>query len=96
MSLGEFRKSPIVTETGKSCFTHEEKILRYYCQDHQVPCCTACICTAHRKCDNIETVSETAKRLRRTKHDQLSLAMADLEKELTDIKQELEKKYFRC
>lgn len=91
LSFDKFKMSPIVTETGKSCYMHAEKILRYYCRDHHVPCCTACICTAHRKCDNIETVSETSERLRMTEYDKLSLAMEDLEKELTDIKQELEK-----
>lgn len=89
--LDELKKSPIVMETRKSCYTHEEEIIKYYCRDHSVPCCTACICTAHRKCDNIETATETAERLRRTEHDQLSLAMANLDKELADIKQELEK-----
>lgn len=91
MSLDEFKKSPVVIETRKSCYTHTEEIIKYYCRDHSLPCCTACICTVHRKCDNIETASETAKRLRSTEHDQLSSAMADLEKELTFIKQELEK-----
>lgn len=91
LSFEKLQKSPIVTAIEKSCRTHAGKSIKYYCKDHLVPCCTACICTAHRKCDNIETATETAERLRKTEHKQLSLAMADLEKELTDIKQELEK-----
>lgn len=73
-------------------YTHVEEItsLRYYCQDHSVPCCTMCICTRHRKYNSIEPVEETAKRLRTKEHYTLFVAMGELEKELTDIKSELE------
>lgn len=71
------------------CYTHAEEIIKYYCRDHSVPCCKACIFTAHSKCDKIETVTETAKLFRKTEHNKLSLAMADLER--TPIKQELAK-----
>lgn len=91
LSFENLQKSPIVTAMKKSCRAHAGKNIKYYCKDHSVPCCTACICTVHRKCDNIETATETAERLRRTEHNKVSLAMADLEKELTAIKQELEK-----
>lgn len=90
LSLDELKKSPIVIERKKSCFTHAEKIIKYYCQDHSVPCCTMCICTGHRKCDSIETVEETAERLRAKEHNMLFVAMGELEKEMTDIKSELE------
>lgn len=49
-----------------------------------------CICTRHRKCNSIEPVEETAKRLRTKEHYTLFVAMGELEKELTDIKTELE------
>nr|XP_034317707.1 E3 ubiquitin-protein ligase TRIM56-like [Crassostrea gigas] len=89
--LDELKKSPIVIETRKSCYKHADEIIKYYCRDHSLPCCTSCICTVHRKCDNIETARETAERFRKTEHNKLSLAMVDLENELTAIKQELEK-----
>lgn len=91
LSMDELKKSPIVMETRKSCYTHAEEIIRYYCQDHSIPCCTVCICTGHRKCDNIETVTETAERLRTKEHYKLFVAMGELEKEMTDIKNKLEK-----
>lgn len=81
LSLGELKKFPIVIETKKSCFAHAEEIIKYYCQDHSVPCCTVCICSGHRKCDNIETVTETADRLRTIEHDKLCLAIGELEQE---------------
>nr|XP_034317706.1 tripartite motif-containing protein 45-like [Crassostrea gigas] len=91
LSFEKLQKSPIATAMKKSCRAHAGKNIKYYCKDHSVPCCTACVCTAHRKCDNIETATETAERLRKMEHNKLSLAMANLEKELMDIKQELEK-----
>lgn len=84
------KKSPIVTDIEKSCSVHADKSIEYYCTDHSIPCCTACVCTAHRKCFKVETAIETAKRLRKTEHSKLSVAMKDLENELTAIKQELE------
>lgn len=90
LSIDELKKSPIVMETRKTCYTHADEIIKYYCQDHSVPCCTVCVCTEHRKCDNVETVTETAERLRTKEHDKLFVAMGQLEKEMTDIKSELE------
>lgn len=65
LSFEKLQKSPIATAIKKSCRAHAGKSIKYYCKDHSVPCCTACVCTAHRKCDNIETASETAERLQR-------------------------------
>lgn len=90
LSMDELKKSLIVMETRKTCYTHADKIIKYYCQDHSVPCCTVCVCTGHRKCDNVETVTETAERLRTKEHDKLFVAMGQLEREMTDIKSELE------
>lgn len=91
LSLDELKKSPIVPAIQKLCSVHAQKSIEYYCRDHSIPCCTACVCTAHRKCFNVDTAIQTAERLRKMEHSKLSVAMNDLENEMTAIKQELEK-----
>ncbi|CAG2242093.1 NUP358 [Mytilus edulis] len=43
------------------CALHSKK-LRLFCNDHDIPCCTLCASLCHRKCDNVVTIEEKAKR----------------------------------
>ncbi|XP_052075079.1 transcription intermediary factor 1-beta-like [Mytilus californianus] len=37
----------------KTCNVHLDMLLDYYCTDHEIVCCRACIPKEHRKCENV-------------------------------------------
>ncbi|XP_063448471.1 uncharacterized protein LOC134728001 [Mytilus trossulus] len=37
----------------KNCNVHSEMLLDYYCTDHEIVCCRACISNEHRLCQNV-------------------------------------------
>lgn len=47
------------------CRSHNKKV-KYFCVDHEAPCCTGCVCTEHRKCKQIDTMEETAQNLQQS------------------------------
>ncbi|XP_062589329.1 E3 ubiquitin-protein ligase TRIM33-like [Saccostrea cucullata] len=89
-SLKELKLSPVKTRNKEQCPKHEERTIEFLCLDHSVPCCTMCICVEHRKCDKIETVKESAERIRKGEFDNLVKELIKLEDEFksTQSKQE--------
>ena len=47
-------------DQGEICGKHHGRLIEYFCDDHEEPCCTTCVCTTHRKCYQVKTVEETA------------------------------------
>ncbi|XP_063448481.1 E3 ubiquitin-protein ligase TRIM71-like [Mytilus trossulus] len=45
--------SNILISAKKRCNDHSEMILDYYCTDHEIVCCRACISNEHRVCQNV-------------------------------------------
>ncbi|XP_063448477.1 uncharacterized protein LOC134728007 [Mytilus trossulus] len=45
--------SNILMSAKKNCNVHSEMILDYYCADHEIVCCRACISNEHRVCQNV-------------------------------------------
>ncbi|XP_063448482.1 E3 ubiquitin-protein ligase TRIM71-like [Mytilus trossulus] len=45
--------SNILMSAKKHCNVHSEMILDYYCTDHEIVCCRACISSEHRVCQNV-------------------------------------------
>ncbi|XP_063419194.1 uncharacterized protein LOC134702015 [Mytilus trossulus] len=45
--------SNILMSAKKHCNVHSEMILDYYCTDHEIVCCRACISNEHRVCQNV-------------------------------------------
>ncbi|XP_063448460.1 uncharacterized protein LOC134727991 [Mytilus trossulus] len=42
-----------ILSAKKNCNVHSEMILDYYCTDHEIVCCRACISDKHRLCQNV-------------------------------------------
>ena len=47
-------------DQGEICGKHHGRPIEYFCDDHEEPCCTTCVCTTHRICRQVKTVEETA------------------------------------
>ncbi|XP_063448461.1 E3 ubiquitin-protein ligase TRIM45-like [Mytilus trossulus] len=45
--------STILMSAKKHCNVHSEMLLDYYCTDHDIVCCRACISNEHRICRNV-------------------------------------------
>ncbi|CAC5407034.1 unnamed protein product [Mytilus coruscus] len=50
-----------------SCEEHPEKIVKVYCVDHSKPCCTLCATLSHRKCENVTSIENAAKGIKKSK-----------------------------
>ena len=40
------------------CMSHTDKDLEYYCADHDVMCCSACVNIDHRRCDRVMFIKD--------------------------------------
>ncbi|XP_052682104.1 uncharacterized protein LOC128162766 [Crassostrea angulata] len=47
------------------CHDHGKRV-KYFCADHEELCCTKCVCTNHRKCNQIGDIEEAAENLRKS------------------------------
>ncbi|XP_062603157.1 E3 ubiquitin-protein ligase TRIM33-like, partial [Saccostrea cucullata] len=90
ISLKELKLSPVKTSNKEQCPKHAERKIEFLCLDHSVPCCTMCICVQHRKCDKIETVKESAERIRKGEFDNLVKELIKLEDEFKSIQNKQE------
>ncbi|CAC5383658.1 unnamed protein product [Mytilus coruscus] len=78
------------------CTEHKSKDLELFCVDHDLPCCATCVSVNHRKCENVLTIEDAAKKFRETtsvdklKNDVIIL-LADLEIILQSEKKSLSK-----
>ncbi|CAC5400284.1 TRIM2_3 [Mytilus coruscus] len=51
-----------IPKAFKSICSDHSKKLKLFCNDHDVPCCILCVSLNHRKCDNVVTIEEEAKK----------------------------------
>ncbi|VDI81182.1 Hypothetical predicted protein [Mytilus galloprovincialis] len=58
--------SNILISVKKNCNDHSEMILDYYCTDHEIVCCRACISNEHRICHNVLPLELASKDVKRT------------------------------
>ncbi|XP_061183388.1 uncharacterized protein LOC133191660 [Saccostrea echinata] len=50
-------------EVYSYCQNHKKKT-KYFCVDHEEPCCTQCVCREHRTCTKIDTAEEAVQKLK--------------------------------
>jgi hypothetical protein len=43
------------------CSEHKDENIKFYCLDHEEPCCSICISIKHRKCDEVQTIQDASK-----------------------------------
>jgi hypothetical protein len=43
------------------CSEHKDENIKFYCLDHEEPCCSICISIRHRKCDEVQTIQDASK-----------------------------------
>lgn len=97
VSLNETSKIDMILIVQKRdiCTQHQDKMIELFCQDHEEPCCSMCVSTTHRKCLCVETIDETAKKLRnKIEGKECELLLKDVEglkHKLSDAKVEQEK-----
>ncbi|XP_056003402.1 tripartite motif-containing protein 45-like [Ostrea edulis] len=92
--LNKMKSGDIFPESGNihSCLEHKKETIKFFCNDHEQPCCSVCIGTKHRKCESVDTMEDMAKHIKQ--NGQLDVLMGDvknLEKKLTEAKNEQEK-----
>ncbi|XP_063419192.1 uncharacterized protein LOC134702012 [Mytilus trossulus] len=58
--------SNILMSAKKHCNVHSEMILDYYCTDHEIVCCRACISNEHRLCQNVLPLELASKDVRKS------------------------------
>ncbi|XP_063448478.1 E3 ubiquitin-protein ligase TRIM71-like [Mytilus trossulus] len=58
--------SNILMCAKKNCNVHSEMILDYYCTDHEIVCCRACISNEHRLCQNVLPLELASKDVRKS------------------------------
>ncbi|XP_063419183.1 uncharacterized protein LOC134702003 [Mytilus trossulus] len=58
--------SNILMSAKKHCNVHSEMILDYYCTDHEIVCCRACISNEHRVCQNVLPLELASKDVRKS------------------------------
>ncbi|XP_052707666.1 E3 ubiquitin-protein ligase TRIM39-like [Crassostrea angulata] len=72
------------------CQEHSNQV-EYLCVDHEELCCSRCVCTKHRKCNQIDAIEEAAENLRKSeKLEALSQEISKFEGILIKAKLETE------
>ncbi|XP_063448489.1 E3 ubiquitin-protein ligase TRIM71-like [Mytilus trossulus] len=61
-SIGSNKLMPAI----KNCNVHSEMMLDYYCTDHEIVCCRACISNEHRLCQNVLPLELASKDVRKS------------------------------
>jgi hypothetical protein len=66
--LNELRSAKItpILDITNTCAIHKDEEVKFYCFDHEQPCCTVCGGMEHRKCDHFETFENAAQIVRDT------------------------------
>lgn len=66
VSLSETLKmAPIPNQNIEVCIQHQDKPIELFCQDHEEPCCTLCVSITHKTCENVDSIEDTAIKLRK-------------------------------
>ncbi|VDI49609.1 Hypothetical predicted protein [Mytilus galloprovincialis] len=58
--------SDIPISAKKICNVHTDMLLDYYCTDHEIVCCRACIPKDHRKCENVLPLEHASKDVKKS------------------------------
>ncbi|VDI11776.1 Hypothetical predicted protein [Mytilus galloprovincialis] len=58
--------SDIPISAKKICNVHTDMLLDYYCTDHEIVCCRACIPKGHRKCENVLPLEHASKDVKKS------------------------------
>ncbi|XP_052073707.1 E3 ubiquitin-protein ligase TRIM71-like [Mytilus californianus] len=58
--------SNIPISAKKICNVHPDMLLDYYCKDHDIVCCRACIPKDHRKCENVLPLEHASKDVKKS------------------------------
>ncbi|XP_052077087.1 E3 ubiquitin-protein ligase TRIM56-like [Mytilus californianus] len=66
------------------CSEHKNKELELFCVDHDCSCCSICVSVKHRKCENVLTIEEAAKKFRESNivsktENEVSALLTDLD-----------------
>lgn len=73
------------------CQEHSNQV-EYLCVDHEELCCSRCVCTKHRKCNQIDAIEEASESLRKSeKLEALCQEISQFEEKLVTAKSEAEK-----
>ncbi|CAG2251472.1 unnamed protein product [Mytilus edulis] len=84
MSTKELHKLPkFMLEISSQCRDHKKKF-ELYCSFHDCPCCVTCITDEHKKCQDLKPLSDILKHIKSSASIQL------LEKDLKNVKENLE------
>lgn len=91
LSLRDMQSNPLksLTNTKREiqCSEHKDKLLEFYCFDCKLPICSMCVAVNHRRCEMVETCSDSAQRLK----PEIDNVLKDLDSQgvsLTDWQQE--------
>ena len=91
LSLRDMQSNPIKslvsTKREIPCTAHKDKLLEFYCFDCKLPICSMCVAVSHRRCEMVETCSDSAQRLK----PEIDNVLKDLDSQgvsLTDWQQE--------
>ncbi|KAL3891951.1 hypothetical protein ACJMK2_004193 [Sinanodonta woodiana] len=47
--------------TIEACHQHSNKRIKFFCLDHEMPCCNTCVILEHRKCERVISVNDMLK-----------------------------------
>ncbi|KAL3891956.1 hypothetical protein ACJMK2_004198 [Sinanodonta woodiana] len=64
ISVSDGAQSCFVTpdmSTIATCNKHSKKRIKFFCGDHETPCCNTCVILEHRKCERVITVDDMLK-----------------------------------
>ena len=85
ISIENYHKLPSsISEIGNHCEYHDMKYT-HFCQHHDKPCCPDCISTNHKDCAGLLSIREIIKT------SKTSTLIDNIEENLTDIKNNLDK-----
>ncbi|KAL3892083.1 hypothetical protein ACJMK2_004320 [Sinanodonta woodiana] len=89
ISVSDEGESRFVTpdmSTFDACHRHSKKRIKFFCGDHETPCCNTCVILEHRKCERVITVDDMLKSFDVSKKsNEIEANMAMLENHLKHI-----------
>nr|XP_022305477.1 E3 ubiquitin-protein ligase TRIM33-like [Crassostrea virginica] len=62
ISVSDKDTVPVAIENRVLCIDHNAPA-KYLCVDHEELCCAECVCTKHRKCNQVDEIEKTAENL---------------------------------
>ena len=91
ISLRDIRVNPLQsiqnTKREIPCTVHKDKVLEFYCLDCRTAICSTCVAVQHRKCEMVETCSDSMQKIK-PETEQVLKDLDSQEKSLTDWQSE--------